>query len=52
MKAYVVEKIEDKFVSGVQDIETPTIEENEILIKATYSSLNYKDALSSIGNKE
>ncbi|QDF27652.1 YhdH/YhfP family quinone oxidoreductase [Halarcobacter anaerophilus] len=51
MKAYVVEKIEDKFVSGVQDIETPTIEENEILIKATYSSLNYKDALSSIGNK-
>lgn len=51
MKAYVVEKIEDKFVSGVQDIKTPTIEENEILIKATYSSLNYKDALSSIGNK-
>ena len=31
MKAYVVEKIEDKkFESGIQDIEIPIIEENEI----------------------
>ncbi|WP_417326771.1 YhdH/YhfP family quinone oxidoreductase [Halarcobacter sp.] len=51
MKAFVVEKIEDKkFYCGVQDIEVPTLEENEVLIKATYSSLNYKDALSSVGN--
>ena len=51
MKAYVVEKLEDKkFESGIQDIEIPKIEENEILIKTTYSSLNFKDALSSIGN--
>lgn len=51
MKAYVVEKIEDKkFESGIQEIEIPTINENEVLIKVTYSSLNFKDALSSVGN--
>lgn len=51
MKAYLVEKIEDKkFESGVKEIDIPKIEENEVLIKATYSSLNYKDALSSVGN--
>lgn len=51
MKAYIVEKIEDKkFESGIQDIETPIIEENEVLIKVNYSSLNFKDALSSVGN--
>lgn len=51
MKAFIVEKIEDKkFVSGVKEVEIPTIEENEVLIKTTYSSLNYKDALSSVGN--
>lgn len=51
MKAFVVEKIEDKkFSCGVQNIPNPSIEENEVLIKATYSSLNFKDALSSVGN--
>ena len=51
MKAFVVEKIEDKkFESSLKDIEIPNLEENEVLIKATYSSLNYKDALSSVGN--
>lgn len=51
MKAFVVEKIEDKkFSCDVQEIDKPSIEENEVLIKATYSSLNFKDALSSVGN--
>ncbi|KLE02500.1 YhdH/YhfP family quinone oxidoreductase [Aliarcobacter butzleri] len=51
MKAYLVNKIEDKkFESGIQDIEIPSIEDNEVLIKVTYSSLNFKDALSSVGN--
>jgi acrylyl-CoA reductase (NADPH) len=51
MKAFVVEKIgENEFVSEVQDIKTPKCGENEVVIKVTYSSLNYKDALSSIGN--
>jgi acrylyl-CoA reductase (NADPH) len=51
MKAFVVEKIGEKeFTSGIQDISTPKCEENQVVIKVTYSSLNYKDALSSIGN--
>ena len=51
MKAFVVEKVGEKeFVSNIQDIATPKCEENEVVIKVTYSSLNYKDALSSVGN--
>ena len=51
MKAFVVEKTENKkFEAGVQDIDVPKIEENEVLIRTTYSSLNFKDALSSVGN--
>ena len=50
-KAFVVNKTEEgKFVSGIEEISIPAIEENEVLIKASYSSLNFKDALSSIGN--
>ena len=41
MKAYVVEKNENnEFISGVKNIEVPEIDENEVLIKVTYSSLN------------
>ncbi|RXK12687.1 oxidoreductase [Halarcobacter mediterraneus] len=51
MKALVVEKVEEKkFHCGVKEVEIPTLEENEVLIKVSYSGLNYKDALSSIGN--
>jgi len=51
MKAFVVEKIGDReFASDIQDVPMPKCGENEVLIKVTYSSLNYKDALSSIGN--
>lgn len=52
MKAFVVEKTENKeFISEVKDLPIPKCQEkDEIVIKVTYSSLNYKDALSSIGN--
>ena len=51
MKAFVVEKVgDDEFKSSIQDVETPKCEKNEVVIKVTYSSLNYKDALSSVGN--
>lgn len=51
MKAYIVEKSEDKkYTSSVQEVEIPTIVIDEVLIKVTYSSLNFKDALSSVGN--
>lgn len=51
MKAFVVEKIADKeYSSDVREVSIPKCEENEVVIKVTYSSLNYKDALSSVGN--
>ncbi len=51
MRAFVVEKNHNKdIVSSVKDVSRPVCEENEVIIKATYSSLNYKDALSSIGH--
>ena len=50
-KAFVVEKVEDrKFECGIKMIDIPKIENDEVLIKAKYSSLNFKDALSSVGN--
>jgi len=49
--AFVVQKTEEgKFNSGIEEIEVPSIGENEVLIKSSYSSLNFKDALSSVGN--
>ena len=49
--AFVVNKTQEgKFVSGIEKLDIPTIGENEVLIKASYSSLNFKDALSSVGN--
>lgn len=51
MRAFVVEKLsENKFISRVQDVCLPKCDENEIVIKVSYSCLNYKDAQSSIGN--
>jgi acrylyl-CoA reductase (NADPH) len=51
MKAILVEKIGDKeFTADVKEVAIPKCGENEIVIKVTYSSLNYKDALSSVGN--
>jgi len=51
MKAFVVEKIADKeFSAQIREVQIPKCEENEVVIKVSYSSLNYKDALSSIGN--
>jgi acrylyl-CoA reductase (NADPH) len=51
MKAFVVEKVNEKeFVADIKEVSIPLCGEDEIVIKATYSSLNYKDALSSVGN--
>ncbi len=49
-RGILVEKQGDEFVCSVKDLDMPVVEEGEILIKVSYSSLNYKDALSSIGN--
>ncbi len=49
-RGVLVEKIDDEFVCNFKKLEMPVIEDEEILIKVSYSSINYKDALSSIGN--
>ena len=51
MKAFLVEQIADKeFSCGIKEVSKPKCEGNDVVIKVSYSSLNYKDALSSIGN--
>lgn len=50
MLALVVDKLDSKFFCEVKEVPLPSCDENEIIIKTTYSSINYKDALSSIGN--
>ncbi len=50
-KALVVEEHEGNFVRNIQTREICDLPEGEVLISVAYSSLNYKDALSAIGNK-
>lgn len=50
-KAFRVEEENDNYISSIQELEFSTLEIDEILVKVHYSSLNYKDALSAIGNK-
>ena len=50
-KAFRVEEKDGNYISSIKEIPFTPLEKGELLIKVHYSSLNYKDALSSIGNK-
>ena len=51
-KAFVVrEKENDVFSSGIETKKFEELPNHDVTIKVKYSSLNYKDALSSLGNK-
>lgn len=51
-KALVVSETEDnKYVREIKHRSTDDLPEGDVLIKVSYSSLNYKDALSAIGSK-
>ncbi len=50
-KALVVSEIDGQFVQNIQMCSTDLLSAGEVLIRVHYSSLNYKDALSSTGNK-
>jgi putative YhdH/YhfP family quinone oxidoreductase len=50
-KAFVVEELNDKFIRSIKTRSIKDIPPGDLLIKVEYSSLNYKDALSAIGNK-
>ncbi|MBD3418914.1 MAG: acryloyl-CoA reductase [Chitinivibrionales bacterium] len=50
-RAFVVEEKDGTFIRGVKSKLISDLPEGDLLIKVTYSSLNYKDALSASGNK-
>jgi putative YhdH/YhfP family quinone oxidoreductase len=50
-KAIVVEEKHNKFIRTVQTLSTDNLPAGDVLVRVHYSSLNYKDALSSTGNK-
>lgn len=47
----VIEKAERQFERKIVELKIPIVNPKQVLIKVHYSSLNYKDFLSSIGNK-
>ena len=49
--AYQVQELDGTFIGDVKTLETPALQEDHILIKVEYSSLNYKDALAATGVK-
>jgi acrylyl-CoA reductase (NADPH) len=50
-KAFIVEEKNGTFIRGIKTRLVSDLPDGDLLIKVHYSSLNYKDALSAIGNK-
>ncbi len=50
-KAFRIEEDDGNFQGSIKEMEFGTLDNNEVLVKVHYSSLNYKDALSASGNK-
>ncbi len=50
-KAFVTKESDDGFTNSIEDLSTSKLQSNDLLVKVSYSSLNYKDALSASGNK-
>ncbi len=49
--AYIIKETDGRFIRTIEKKSFNKLPENEVLIKVSYSSLNYKDALSSIGHR-
>ena len=50
-KALVVKEVDNNYIREITNRQINDLPEGDVLINVKYSSLNYKDALSSIGNK-
>ncbi|MCT4647232.1 MAG: YhdH/YhfP family quinone oxidoreductase [Carboxylicivirga sp.] len=50
-KAYRVEEENGQYIASIKDMPKEKLASGEVLVKVEYSSLNFKDALSTIGNK-
>ena len=44
-KAVVIDNKDEKFSRSIQDLDTNSLKDGNVLVKIDYSSLNYKDAL-------
>ncbi|MCM3584724.1 zinc-binding dehydrogenase [Mesobacillus maritimus] len=51
MKAVIQHEFGDASVLSYTEVDTPAIGENEVLIKAAYTSVNYADIKKRVGNK-
>lgn len=49
--AYVVEEVDGKFLGAAKALNFEDLPKGDVLIKVANSSVNFKDALSSVGNK-
>ncbi len=50
-KALQIDEIDGKFTRDIKNLPLKDLDTNDILVRVKYSALNYKDALSSIGNR-
>ena len=50
-KALLTVETEEGFTNSIENLSTSNLKDNDLLVKVSYSSLNYKDALSASGNK-
>jgi len=50
-KAYRTEESAEGFINSIQQLDFASLPSNEVTIKVAYSGINYKDYLSSIGNR-
>lgn len=50
-KALVVDEVDGQFIPAIKTLDTENLPAGDVLVKVSYSSLNYKDALSATGNK-
>jgi putative YhdH/YhfP family quinone oxidoreductase len=50
-KALVTEEVDGKYITSLKEKAQSELPEGDVLIKVEYSSLNFKDGLSSVGNK-
>ena len=50
-KALHVEEVNGKFTQEIKDLSLEELDKNDILVRVKYSALNFKDALSYIGNR-
>ena len=50
-KAFVTKEADSGFSNSIENLSTADLKDNDLIVKVSYSSLNYKDALSASGNK-